>query len=139
VECDVLPVEVCGLLLGRPWQYDHNVTHVRRENTYSFVHDDKKRTLKPIQDDQIKSDVELVVHKEKLRNVVVRYLRLMLSGTARQWINDLAENSIQTWFDMQTAFTKNLRVPIRDPITLVTSKGADGLTMRPPKLSLRDR
>jgi hypothetical protein len=31
----------------------------------------------------------------------------MLSGTARQWINNLAENSIQTWFDMQTAFTEN--------------------------------
>jgi hypothetical protein len=30
-------------------------------------------------------------------NVDVRYLPLMLSGTARQWINDLAENSIQTW------------------------------------------
>jgi hypothetical protein len=30
-------------------------------------------------------------------NVIVRYLSLMLSGTARQWINDLAENSIQTW------------------------------------------
>jgi hypothetical protein len=40
-------------------------------------------------------------------NVVVCYLPLMLSGTARQWINDLAENSIQTWFDMQTAFTEN--------------------------------
>jgi hypothetical protein len=31
----------------------------------------------------------------------------MISGTARQWINDLAKNSIQTWFDMQIAFTKN--------------------------------
>jgi hypothetical protein len=40
-------------------------------------------------------------------NVVVRYLPLMLFGIARQWINDLAENSIRTWFDMQTAFTKN--------------------------------
>jgi hypothetical protein len=30
------------------------------------VHDGNKWTLKPIQDDQIKSDVELVVHKEKL-------------------------------------------------------------------------
>jgi hypothetical protein len=27
-------------------------------------------------------------------NVVVRYLPLMLFGTTRQWINDLAENSI---------------------------------------------
>jgi hypothetical protein len=31
----------------------------------------------------------------------------MLSGTTRQWINELAENSIQTWFDMQTAFTES--------------------------------
>jgi hypothetical protein len=41
-------------------------------------------------------------------NVVVRYLPLMLSGTARQWINVLVENSIQTWFDMQTTFTKKI-------------------------------
>jgi hypothetical protein len=26
---------------------------------------------------------------------------------ARQWINDLAENSTQTWFDMQIAYTEN--------------------------------
>ena len=66
VECDVLPLEVCGLLLGRPWQYDRNVTHAGRANTYSFVHDGKQQTLKPMKDDQIKSDVELVVHKERL-------------------------------------------------------------------------
>jgi hypothetical protein len=30
------------------------------------VHDSKQRTLKPTQDDQIKSDVVLVVHREKL-------------------------------------------------------------------------
>jgi hypothetical protein len=67
VECDVLPLEVCGLLLGRPWQYDRNAMHAGRANTYSFVHDGKQRTLKPMRDEQIKSDVELVVHKEKLR------------------------------------------------------------------------
>jgi hypothetical protein len=40
--------------------------HARRANTYSFVHDGKQRTLKPMRDDQIKSDVLLVVRKEKL-------------------------------------------------------------------------
>jgi hypothetical protein len=30
------------------------------------VHDDKEWTLKPLKDDQIKSDVVLVVYKEKL-------------------------------------------------------------------------
>jgi hypothetical protein len=67
VECDVFPLEVCGLLLGHPWQYDRNVTYAGRANTYYFVHDGKERTLKPLEDDHIKSDVEMVVHKEKLR------------------------------------------------------------------------
>ena len=66
IECDVLPLEVCGLLLGRPWQYDHNVTHAGRANTYSFMHDGKQQILKPMKDDIIKSDVELIIHKEKL-------------------------------------------------------------------------
>jgi hypothetical protein len=39
----------------------------------------------------------------------------MLSGTARQWINDLAKNSIQTWFDMQTAFTENFEGTYKRP------------------------
>jgi hypothetical protein len=66
VECDVLPLEMCGLLLGRPWQYDRNAIHAGRADTYSFMHDGKQRTLKPMRDDQIKSDVVLVVRKEKL-------------------------------------------------------------------------
>ncbi|KAM0905294.1 hypothetical protein ACQ4PT_017474 [Festuca glaucescens] len=73
IECDVLPLEVCGLLLGRPWQYDHNVTHARRANTYSFMHGGKQRTLKPMGDDHIKSDVELVVRKEKLHKPKVQH------------------------------------------------------------------
>jgi hypothetical protein len=39
----------------------------------------------------------------------------MLTGTARQWINDLAANSIKTWFDMQTAFTKNFQGTYKRP------------------------
>jgi hypothetical protein len=42
VECNVLPLEVCELLLGRSWKYDRNVTHDGRANTYSFVHDGKQ-------------------------------------------------------------------------------------------------
>jgi hypothetical protein len=66
VECDVLPLEVCGLLLGRPWQYDCNAIHAGRANTDSFMHVGKQRTLKLMRDDQIKYDVILVVRKEKV-------------------------------------------------------------------------
>ncbi|XP_014751732.1 uncharacterized protein LOC106865663 [Brachypodium distachyon] len=34
VECDVVPMTVCHLLLGRPWQFDRNVCHDGRANTY---------------------------------------------------------------------------------------------------------
>ena len=40
-------------------------------------------------------------------NVAVKYLSLMLTGTARQWIDDLSEKSICNWLDMHEAFTKN--------------------------------
>jgi hypothetical protein len=32
--CDVIPMDVCHLLLGRPWKYDRNVIHDGRKNTY---------------------------------------------------------------------------------------------------------
>jgi hypothetical protein len=48
VECDVLPLELCGLLLGHPWQYGRNVIHGGKANTYSFVNDGKQWTLKPL-------------------------------------------------------------------------------------------
>jgi hypothetical protein len=31
--CDVIPMDVCHLLLGRPWKYDRNVIHDGRMNT----------------------------------------------------------------------------------------------------------
>ncbi|KAG7559336.1 Retrotransposon gag domain [Arabidopsis thaliana x Arabidopsis arenosa] len=45
--CDVIPMDACHLLLGRPWQYDRRTTHDGFENTYSFSFEDKKITLLP--------------------------------------------------------------------------------------------
>jgi hypothetical protein len=39
VLCDVIPMDVCHLLLGRPWQYDRNVVHDGRMNTYTLEKD----------------------------------------------------------------------------------------------------
>ena len=36
VPCDVIPMDVCHVLLGRPWQYDKNVAHDGRMNTYTL-------------------------------------------------------------------------------------------------------
>jgi hypothetical protein len=45
VWCDVIPMDACHLLLGRPWQYDRRVTYDGFENTYSFIKDEVKIKL----------------------------------------------------------------------------------------------
>ena len=47
VLCDVLPMDVAHILLGRPWLYDRNVSHNGRENTYTFRYMNKNITLNP--------------------------------------------------------------------------------------------
>jgi hypothetical protein len=37
--CDVVEMEACHILLGRPWLFDRNVSHDGRENTYEFKKD----------------------------------------------------------------------------------------------------
>ena len=48
VSCDVVPVDVCHLLLGRPWQYDRDTCHNGRNNTYTLKVKGKKITLLPM-------------------------------------------------------------------------------------------
>jgi hypothetical protein len=38
VDCDVVPMQACSLLLGRPWEYDNNAIHHGRSNTYTLMH-----------------------------------------------------------------------------------------------------
>lgn len=45
--CDVVPMDACHLLLGRPWQFDRGVFHDGRRNTYSFLFEGIKITLLP--------------------------------------------------------------------------------------------
>eukprot|EP00253_Pinus_taeda_P036230 PITA_36230 len=37
--CDIMPMDVCHILLGRPWQYDRKVTHDGVLNCYKFEKD----------------------------------------------------------------------------------------------------
>jgi hypothetical protein len=46
--CDVVPMDACHILLGRPWQYDRKTVHNGLKNTYSFVKDGVKVIFGPI-------------------------------------------------------------------------------------------
>ena len=48
VWCDVVPMDVCHLLLGRPWQYDRQIIYDGFKNTYTFRKDGHKIVLAPL-------------------------------------------------------------------------------------------
>ncbi|XP_071676938.1 uncharacterized protein [Lolium perenne] len=69
VDCDVVPMQACSLLLARPWQFDRESVHNGKTNQYSLMHDGKKIGLKPMTPAQILKDdlarASRVKNKEK--------------------------------------------------------------------------
>ena len=45
IYCNVLPMDVAHVLLGRPWLYDLNVTIFGKDNIYSFKYKDKYKNI----------------------------------------------------------------------------------------------
>ena len=52
--CDVVVMDACHLLLGRPWQYDREVQHNGRKNTYCFMFGSTKIVLLPCKEIECK-------------------------------------------------------------------------------------
>jgi hypothetical protein len=48
IDCDVVLMQACSLLLGRPWEFDTYVVHHGRSNKYTLVYNGKKITLLPL-------------------------------------------------------------------------------------------
>jgi hypothetical protein len=65
VECDVVPMQACHILLGRPWQFDKYSMHHGRLNQYSFLHHDKKIVLHFMSPEAIKHDDVAAARKTK--------------------------------------------------------------------------
>jgi hypothetical protein len=94
IMCDVIPMDVCHVLLGRPWKFDRNVVHNGRMNTYTLEKDGKSHTLLPVKDKEVKPEVssirllmsgkELLTDMEKNEDpqfFVVRKTRIVLTST----------------------------------------------------------
>jgi hypothetical protein len=87
-------MDVCHLLLGRPWQYDRNVIHDGRMKTYTLEKNGRTHMLLPIKDKEIKLEVSNTVllmsgkelHIEVNKNkepqfIVVRKPNIVLTST----------------------------------------------------------
>ena len=66
VECDVMPMKVCHLLLGRPWQYDLSAQHCGRTNQYTIKWKGKDLVLRPMTPQQIMAE-----HMQKVSEVKI--------------------------------------------------------------------
>jgi hypothetical protein len=99
--CDVIPMDVCHILLGRPWKFDRNVIHYGRKNTYTLEKNGRMHMLLPMEEKRAKEEANtsilLMSQKELLKEVkeeeemqftVVRKPRVILTSTS---LNDLPE------------------------------------------------
>jgi hypothetical protein len=111
--CDVMPMDVCHLLLGRPWQYDRNVVHDGRMNTYTLEKNGSTHRLLPIKDKEVKPEVsntillmsgkELLTEMEKKEDpqfFVVRKLRIVLTGTRLDDLLDEIQELLEEFADI---------------------------------------
>lgn len=53
VLCDVVPMDACHILLGRPWQFDGKAVYDGYRNTYSFQHSGRTMVLIPFKEDSM--------------------------------------------------------------------------------------
>jgi hypothetical protein len=65
IECDVIPMQACHILLGRPWQFDKDSMHHDRLNQYSFLHHDKKIVLHHMSPEAIMHNDVIAARKTK--------------------------------------------------------------------------
>jgi len=71
--CDVIPMDFCHVLLGRPWKFDRNVIHDGRRNTYTLEKNGSTCMLLPIEENKAKDEssesILLMSGKELLNEV----------------------------------------------------------------------
>jgi hypothetical protein len=68
VECDVMPMQACHILLGRPWQFDTDCVHHGKSNQFSLLHHDKKIVSLPMSPEAIVCDDIARAAKSKSEN-----------------------------------------------------------------------
>jgi hypothetical protein len=79
--CDVVPMQACSLLLGRPWEYDIDALHHGRSNKYT-LHKGKKITLLPMTPAEIlHDDKEAKLEKEELNDKPENQQGIKLKGS----------------------------------------------------------
>jgi hypothetical protein len=124
--CDVIPMDVCHILLGRPWQYDINVVHNGRMNTYTLEKDGRTHRWIPINYKEVKPEVrsmillmsgkELLTEMEKNEDpqfFMVRKPRIVLTSTRVDDLPDEIQELLGEFTDIIMDELPRLLPPMR--------------------------
>ena len=65
VLCDVVPMDVYHLLLGRPWKNDKKVVYGGHNNTYSFTMGEINHTLIPLKNEPVEVGNQVLLMDDK--------------------------------------------------------------------------
>lgn len=77
---DVVPMDTCHLLLGKHWQFDREMKHNGKKNTYSFQINGKTITLIPLGLQQVQKVIKRKeIKKESLYMKEQQIERALLS------------------------------------------------------------
>nr|KYP31949.1 hypothetical protein KK1_047492 [Cajanus cajan] len=73
VVCDIVPMEACHILLGRPWQFDKKAMHNGLTNEITFTHKEKKFVLHPLSLSQVIEDqVQMKMKREGEKKSLIK-------------------------------------------------------------------
>jgi hypothetical protein len=114
--CDVIHMDVCHILFGRPWQFDKKFIHDGRKNTYTLEKNGRTHILLPIEDKEKKSEasssilimsgkepLDEIKKEKEIQFVVVRKPRVILTNTSvedfLEEIQELLENFVDIVVD----------------------------------------
>jgi hypothetical protein len=113
VLCDVIPMDVCNVLLGRPCKYDRNVIHDGRKHTYTLENNGCKHMLHPIEDKGVKEEASpsilLMSGKELLKEikkehemqfVFVGKTRVILTNTSMNYLPVEVQDLLDEFVDI---------------------------------------
>jgi hypothetical protein len=93
--CHLIPMDVCHIFLGRPWQFDRNIIHDGRKNTYTLEKNRTTHMFLPIEEKKVKEEsntrillmsrkelMKEVKEEQEMKFVVVRKYRVILTSTS---------------------------------------------------------
>jgi hypothetical protein len=124
--CDVIPMDVCHVLLERPWQYDRNVIHDGRRNTYTLEKNGRTHMLLPMEEKKVKDEASmsiLLMSGKKLLNevkkehetqfVIVRKPRVILTSTSMEDFPEEVQELLENFVDIVLDEFPNSFPPIK--------------------------